>query len=209
MGYINQQPDLQKYFASIDTRLRLLETAVRFTAPNVNFATNTPTNPRVGDQYYDTDADLMKYWNGTAFIELADNNLSTSIIVTTNATLKTVNNNIVFTGQPLTIESQRIGKMITAYAEILGTTVTNWGTGQIYFQLPAGFPVFAHEVVASGAITDGGTTYTIFGIIAQGDNKMYLWHPTSNGGSDTVTHNKPTVLDSTSRIVINGVALIA
>ncbi len=209
MGYINQQPDLRKYFADIDTRLRLLETAVRFTAPNVNFATNTPTNPRVGDQYYDTDAELMKYWNGYAWVELADNNLSTTIVVTTNATLKTVNNNIVFTGQPLTVESQRIGKMITAYAEILGTTVTNWGTGQIYFQLPAGFPVFAHKVVASGVIIDNGTTYTIFGIIAQGDNKMYLWHPTSNGGSDTVTHNKPAVLDSTSTIIINGVALIA
>jgi hypothetical protein len=99
--------------------------------------------------------------------------------------------------------------MITAYAEILGTTVTNWGTGQIYFQLPVGFPTFAHEVVSAGAITDGGTTYTIFGVIAQGDNKMYLWHPTSNGGSDTVTYNKPAVLDATSTIVINGVALIA
>jgi hypothetical protein len=38
---------------------------------------------------------------------------------------------------------------------------------------------------------------------------MYLWHPTSNGGSDTVTYNKPAVLDATSTIVINGVALIA
>jgi hypothetical protein len=109
----------------------------------------------------------------------------------------------------LTIESQRIGKMITAYAEIIGTTVSNWGTGQIYFELPVGFPTFAHQVIASGAVIDGGTTYTIFGVIAQGDNKMYLWHPTSNGGSDTVTHNKPAVLDATSTIVINGVALIA
>jgi hypothetical protein len=99
--------------------------------------------------------------------------------------------------------------MITAYAEIVGTTVSNWGTGQIYFQLPAGFPTFAHQVIAGGAIIDGGTTYTIFGVIAQGDDKMYLWHPTSNGGSDTVTHNKPAVLDATSTIVINGVALIA
>jgi hypothetical protein len=209
MGYINQQPDLQKYFGDIDARLRLLETAVRFTAPNVDFATNTPTNPRVGDQYYDTDAELMKYWNGYAWVELADNNLATTIVATTSAVLKTVNNNIVYTGQPVLLESQRIGKMITAYVEITGTTVTNWGTGQIYFELPAGFPTFAHEVVASGALKDGGTTYTIFGVIAEGDNKMYLWHPTSNGGSDAVTYNKPAVLDSTSTIGINGVALIA
>lgn len=209
MPYINQPPDLFMMFQDLNDRLRKLETAVRFTAPNVDFSTNTPTNPRVGDQFYDTDADLMKYWNGTSFIELADNNLGTSIIITNNGTLKTVNNNIVFTGQPLLIESQRIGKMITAYAEINGTTVSNWGTGQIYFELPVGFPVFAHDVIASGSILDGGTLYTIFGKITQGDNKMYLFHPTSNGGSDTVTHNKPANLDSTSQILINGVAIIA
>jgi hypothetical protein len=209
MAYINQPPDLFMMFQDLNDRLRKLETAVRFTAPNVDFATNTPTNPRIGDQFYDTDAELMKYWNGTSFVELADNNLATSIIITNNGTLKTVNNNIVFTGQPLLIESQRIGKMITAYAEINGTTVSNWGTGQIYFELPVGFPVFAHDVIASGSILDGGTLYTIFGKITQGDNKMYLFHPTSNGGSDTVTHNKPTVLDTGSTIVINGVAIIA
>jgi hypothetical protein len=209
MAYINQPPELRAMFADLDQRLRKLELAVRFTNPNVDFSTSTPTNPRTGDQYYDTDADLLKYWNGSAWVEIADSNLSTSITITTNATLKTVNNNIAFTGQPLTVESQRIGKMITAYAEIVGTTVSNWGTGQIYFQLPAGFPTFAHQVIASGAIIDNGTTYTIFGVIAQGDNKMYLFSPTSNGGSDIVDYNSPTVLDSTSIIVINGVALIA
>lgn len=209
MAYINQPPDLFMMFQDLNDRLRKLETAVRFTAPNVDFATNTPTNPRIGDQFYDTDAQLLKYWNGTAYIEIADNNLSTTIIDTTNAVLKTTNNNIIFTGQPVLIEHQRIGKMITAYAEIDGTTVTNWGTGQIYVQLPAGFPVFAHDVIASGSILDGGTLYTIFAKITQGDNKMYLFHPTSNGGSDIVDYNSPAVLDSTSQIVINGVAIIA
>jgi hypothetical protein len=209
MAYINQPPDLFMMFQDLNDRLRKLETAVRFTAPNVDFATSTPTNPRVGDQFYDTDAELMKYWNGTAYIELADNNLSTTIIETNNAVLKTTNNNIIFTGQPVLVESQRIGKMITAYAEIDGTTVTNWGTGQIYVQLPAGFPVFAHDVIASGSILDGGTLYTIFAKITQGDNKMYLFHPTSNGGSDIVDYNSPAVLDSTSVITINGVAIIA
>jgi hypothetical protein len=196
-------------FQDLDSRLRKIETATRFTAPNVDFATNTPSNPRIGDQYYDTDAELMKYWNGTTFVEIADNNLSTSIITVTNSTLHTTNSNLTYTGSPVTIELQRIGKMITAYAEIIGTTVTNWGTGQIYFQFPAGFPVFAHEVVASGTIKDGGTLYTIFGVIPVGDNKMYLYSPTSNGGSDIVDYNSPTVLDTTSVITINGVALIA
>ena len=208
MAYINQPFDLRMIMSDLDQRLRKLETAQRLTAPNVDFDTSTPTNPRVGDMYYDTDADLLKYWNGTAFIEIADNNLSPTII-TTNPVLKTVNNNIVYTGTPVTVEGERVGKMLTAYAEILGTTVTNWGTGQIYFTLPAGFPTFAHDVVAPGYITDNGNTYTIFGLLAQGSSDMYLWSPTSNGGSDIVDYNSPTVLDATSKIILNGVAIIA
>jgi hypothetical protein len=206
MPYINQPPSMQSLFNDLSNRITKLENAQRFTAPDVP---SEPLYPRVGDIIYDNAADYLKYWNGTTWVEIADNNLSTSITVTSNATLKTTNNNIVFTGQPLTVESQRIGKMITAYAEISGTTVSSWGTGQIYFELPAGFPTFAHQVIAGGAIVDGGTTYTIFGVIAQGDNKMYLFSPTSNGGSAIVDYNSPAVLDSTSVIVINGVALIA
>jgi hypothetical protein len=205
MPYINQPPDLFQTFQAIYDRLRKLETAQRFTAPDV---ATLPTYPRTGDIVYNNTTELMQYWNGTAWVEIADNNLSTSL-TTVNATLKTVNNNLTFTGNPCTVTSQRIGKMVTAFASIVGTTVTNWGTGQIYFELPVGFPTFASQVVAAGSITDGGVTYTIFGVIAQGDNKMYLWHPTSNGGSDTVTHNKPATLDATSTILINGVALIA
>jgi hypothetical protein len=208
MAYINQPFDLRMIMSDLDQRLRKLETAQRLTAPNVDFDTSTPTNPRIGDMYYDTDATLLKYWNGTAFIEIADNNLSPTII-TTNPVLKTTNNNIVYTGTPVTVEGERVGKMLTAYAEILGTTVTNWGTGQIYFTLPVGFPTFEHDVIAPGYISDGGNTYTIFGILAAGSSNMYLWSPTSNGGSAIVDHNSPTVLDATSKLVLNGVAIIA
>ena len=208
MAYINQPFDLRMIMSDIDQRLRKLETAQRLTAPNVDFDTSTPTNPRVGDMYYDTYAELLKYWNGTAWIEIADNNLSPTII-TTNPVLKTTNNNITYTGIPVIVEGERVGKMLTAYAEILGTTVTSWGTGQIYFTLPAGFPTFEHDVIAPGYISDGGNTYTIFGILAQGSSDMYLWSPTSNGGSDIVDHNSPTVLDATSKLILNGVAIIA
>jgi hypothetical protein len=208
MAYINQPPDLRVLFSDLDQRLRKLELAQRFTAPNVDFATSTPTNPRVGDIFYDSDADLLKYWNGSAWVEIADNNLSPTI-TSVNAVLKTTNNNITYTGNPVTVEGERVGKMLTAYAEILGTTVTSWGTGQIYFTLPAGFPVFEHDVVAPGYITDNGNTYTIFGLLAEGSSNMYLWSPTSNGGSAIVDHNSPTVLDSTSKLILNGVAIIA
>ncbi len=70
MGYINQVPALKQMFDTIDARLRLLETAVRFTAPSVNFATSTPTNPRQGDIFYDTNSDRLVYWDGSAWYKL-------------------------------------------------------------------------------------------------------------------------------------------
>jgi hypothetical protein len=209
MPFINLPPVISEMFWDLDRRIRSLETAYRFNAPNVDFATYEPTNPRVGDIYYDTDAGLLKYWNGTEWVEIADGNTSPTIITTTTSVLKTTNNNITYTGSPVTVESQRVGNMLTAYAEILGTTVSNWGTGQIYFTLPAGFPAFAHDVVATGYVSDNGATYTIFGILAEGSNDMYLWHPTANGGSDIVDYNSPAVLDTTSKIVLNGVAIIS
>jgi hypothetical protein len=209
MPYINLPPVVSEMFWDLDRRIRSLETAYRFNVPNVNFNTSLPTNPNAGDMFYDTYANQLKYWNGTQWVQIADNNLGTSIITTTTAVLKTANNNITYTGSPVTIESQRVGKMLGAYSEILGTTVTNWGTGQIYFTLPAGFPTFAHDVVAPGYISDNGNTYTIFGILAEGTSNMYLWSPTSNGGSDVVDYNSPTVLDSNSKIVLNGTAIIA
>lgn len=208
MAYINQPFDLHRFFKDIDQRLQKLETAQRLTAPNVDFATNTPTNPRTGDMFYDTDADLLKYWNGTAWIEIADNNLSTSII-SLPTTMQTTNNNMVYTGNPVLIEVQRIGKMITANALIEFTNVTNFGTGQIYFDIPAGIPARAHDLSAGGFLLDGGQSYTIFGTLGATANKMYLWHPTSNGGSDVMDYNSPAVLDTTSVVNITGVALLA
>jgi hypothetical protein len=208
MAYINQPPDLRVMFNDIYQRLSKLETAQRFTTPNVDFSTNTPTNPRIGDQFFDTDAELIKYWNGTQWVEVADNLYGTSII-TLPTTMQTTNNNMVYTGNPVTIEVQRIGKMITSNALIDFTNVTNFGTGQIYIDIPVGIPTRAHDLQAGGFLIDGGIYYTLFATLGANATKMYLWHPTSNGGSDTVTYNKPTTLDTTSVINITGVALLA
>ena len=208
MAYINQPPELKTMFQDIYNRLNKLETAQRFTAPNVDFATNTPTNPRIGDQFYDTDAELMKYWNGTQWVELADNLYSTTVN-TAPTTMQSANNNMVFTGNPVTIEVQRVGKMITANALIYFTNVTNFGTGQYFINMPPSIPNRAHDLVASGYVQDNGVIYTCFASLAATDNKMYLWVPTSNGGSDALDHNTPAVLDTTSLINITGVALLA
>ena len=208
MAYINQPFDMHRFFKDIDQRLQKLETAQRLTAPNVNFATNTPTNPRVGDMFYDTSASLLKYWNGSAWVEIADDNLSTTVN-NFSTTIQSTNNNMIYTGTPCDIEVQRIGKMITANATITCTNITNFGTGQIYFDMPAGIPNRSQDLAAGGFLVDGGTTYTIFGTLGATDNKMYLWHPTSNGASDILDYNSPAVLDTTSVITITGVALLA
>lgn len=71
MGYINQSPSLHTLFADLDARLRLLETAVRFTAPPVDFLNDEPTNPRMGDMYYDINSEYIVYWNGTVWWKLS------------------------------------------------------------------------------------------------------------------------------------------
>lgn len=208
MAYINQPPDLRVMFNDIYQRLNKLETAQRFTAPNVDFGTSTPSNPRIGDIFYDTDAQLLKYWNGTYWIEIADSLYSTTVN-NYPTTIQSVNNNMVYTGTPCEIDVQRVGKMITANANITFTNVTNFGTGQIYFDLPAGIPARTHDLAASGFLTKAGVTYTVFGTLGATATKMYLWHPTSNGGSDIVSHNKPTTLTTSTVINITGVALLA
>jgi hypothetical protein len=72
MGYINQPPNLNAMFTDIERRLRKLETATRFTAPNVNFATSTPSNPRVGDIFFDTNSKKLVFWNGTNWRKITD-----------------------------------------------------------------------------------------------------------------------------------------
>ena len=48
MPYLNQPLDLYRMFSDINTRLNKLETATRFTFPNV---TIDPTYPRIGDAW--------------------------------------------------------------------------------------------------------------------------------------------------------------
>jgi hypothetical protein len=71
MAYINQPPALQQMFADLDSRLRKLETAQRFTAPNVDFGTSTPDYPRTGDIFFDTDALVLMFYDGSTWVEIA------------------------------------------------------------------------------------------------------------------------------------------
>jgi hypothetical protein len=67
MGYINQPFDLRAYFEDILSRVRKLETATRFTLPNVS---SDPTQPRKGDAWLNTTTNQAKVVdaNGTVRI---------------------------------------------------------------------------------------------------------------------------------------------
>jgi hypothetical protein len=72
MGFINQPPNLNNLFNDIERRLRKLETATRFTAPNFDFSAGAPSYPRVGDIFFDTNTNKLVYWNGTAWRKITD-----------------------------------------------------------------------------------------------------------------------------------------
>lgn len=57
MGYLNFPPNLKDLFDDIQTRLRKLETAQRFTVPVV--ATD-PTNYRKGDMWINSTSNTLK-----------------------------------------------------------------------------------------------------------------------------------------------------
>jgi hypothetical protein len=71
MPYINQPPSMQSIFNDLNNRITKLENAQRFTAPNVDFGTSTPANPRVGDIFFDTDALVLMFWDGSNWVEIA------------------------------------------------------------------------------------------------------------------------------------------
>jgi hypothetical protein len=67
MGYINQTPNLKDMFTDLDTRLRKLETAVRFTFPAV---TSDPSNPRIGDAWLNTTTNQAKIVDASGAVRI-------------------------------------------------------------------------------------------------------------------------------------------
>lgn len=67
MAYINQPPDFRSIFADLEKRLRLLETATRFTFPAV---TSDPTNPRIGDAWLNTTTNQAKIVDSTGAVRI-------------------------------------------------------------------------------------------------------------------------------------------
>ena len=67
MAYINQPADLRSIFADLEKRLRLLETATRFTFPAV---TSDPVNYRIGDAWLNTTTNQAKIVDATGTVRI-------------------------------------------------------------------------------------------------------------------------------------------
>jgi hypothetical protein len=67
MAYINQPADMRSIFADLEKRLRLLETATRFTFPVV---TSDPTNYRIGDAWLNTTSNQAKIVDSTGTVRV-------------------------------------------------------------------------------------------------------------------------------------------
>jgi hypothetical protein len=204
MAYINQPPELRGLFSDLDQRLRKLELAQRFTAPDV---TTEPTYPRTADIIYENTDDQMKYWNGTEWVVFADNNLGVPVITYTPTWSGT---GLAFTGTPAVGQYSRVGKMITFYILVTLTNVTNFGTGNYSLTLPTGLPSQMHAVV-NGGLHDTSTNnhLNLLGDLAPASLNIELYYPTSNGVNNRFDHNSPLTLVTADYFYISGTYFIA
>jgi hypothetical protein len=67
MPYLNQPQDLNRIFTDIYNRLNKLETATRFTFPNV---TTDPTYPRIGDAWLNITTNQAKIVDSTGTVRI-------------------------------------------------------------------------------------------------------------------------------------------
>lgn len=148
MAYINQPPDLRIIFADLEARLRKLETAQRFTSPDVS---SDPTYPRTGDIWYNSTVNKLKALL-TTVVELV-----TTGVANTFTALQTFASGLTVSSGNLTA---------TAVTTNLGTTNTTALTanGAITGQV-SGVTVIAMSNDANGSIELGkvnGTGTTPF-----------------------------------------------
>jgi hypothetical protein len=141
MPLINQPPDFRQIFADLESRLRKLETAVRFTSPNV---TTDPTLARTGDIWYNTATNTLKALLTTTVT------LVTTGVANTFTALQTFAAGLTVSSGTLTAGTTNTGNL----------TVNGSITGQV-----SGATVIAMSNDANGSIELGkvdGTATTPF-----------------------------------------------
>lgn len=204
MGYINQPFDLRIFAQDIYARLNKLETAQRFTAPDV---ATEPTYPRVGDIIYNNTTDQMEYWNGSEWVVFADDYLGVPKVAFTSTWTGT---GLAFTGTPATGFYSRVGKMIFFTIRVNCTTVTNFGTGDYSLTLPAGLTPSNHNVVEGGLHhVATGAHYMLSMDIVPSTSTAELYYPQSNGTMARMDFNSPHTLQTADFFYFTGMYFLS
>ena len=204
MAYINQPPNLKTMFQDIYNRLNKLETAQRFTAPDV---TTEPAYPRVGDIIYDNTTDQMKYWNGTEWVVFADDYLGVPKIAFTSTWTGT---GLTYTGSPATGYYSRVGKMIFFTIRVNCTNVTNFGTGNYSLTLPSGLTPSVHNLVTGGIHdTSTGDHLLVYLDVVPSTTTAELYYSQSNGTMQDMDYNHPLLLTTADYFYFNGMYFLA
>lgn len=204
MAYINQPPDLRVLFSDLDQRLRKLELATRFTAPDVS---TVPTYPRVADIVYDNSVDLMKYWDGTNWVVFADNNLGTPVVNYTPV-WGSLGTQPVYGAGTMTGRYMKIGKMCFFTVRATLTNVTNFGTGQYTLTIP--FAPSQSYAFRDGGLHEGSNHYGVMlDVTTVGGTTGKMYYPGSNGQDTPFDRNSPHVLTTSDFWYISGTYLIA
>lgn len=207
MPYINLPPVVSELFWELEKRVARLENAYRFNVPNVSFVPTPPSNSKVGDMFYDTDADVLKYWNGVEWVVIADDNFGVPVVPFTPTWSGT---GLTYTGTPAVGQYSRVGKMITFYILVNMTNVTNFGTGNYSLTLPSGLPSQIHAVVNGGLHdTSVNAHLNLLGDLEPASETIELYYPTSNGVNNRFDHNSPLNLTTADYFYISGTYFIS
>ena len=204
MGYINQPFDLRIFAQDIYARLNKLETAQRFTAPDVP---TEPTYPRVGDIIFNNTSDQMEYWNGSEWVVFADDYLGVPKVAFTSTWTGT---GLAYTGTPATGYYSRVGKMIFFTIQVNCTNVTNFGTGAYSLTLPSGLTPSIHNLVNGGLHhTSSGDHYLLYLDVVPGTSTAELYYPLANGTMAEMDHNSPHTIQTADYFYFSGMYFLS
>ena len=113
---------------------------------------------------------------------------------------------LIYTGTPAVGKYAQIGKVIHFHIQVTPTTVTNFGNGQYFIDLPLA-PI-GDYAFRDGGLHVGGNHYAIMADAEAGSVTMDLWYTGSNGQDLGMDFNSPHVVTTSSKFYVNGTYLI-
>jgi hypothetical protein len=123
-------------------------------------------------------------------------------------TLSTANGDFAYTGSPIFTTVVAIGTI--RVVQIVGdfSTVTAFGTGQLYFTLP--FSCSAEYDGAVGHIHDGSKVnrYLIFGECEEGSSRMELFYMNTRSQIEVLTPTSLMTLDTQDSFTLNATLVV-